>query len=212
MTKAEKIEKTQKFHEYAHKSVHDLQEYEKNPNTHDDKNINELAASIKEWGFTNPILIDEFDMIIAGHGRWEAAKSINMEIVPCIILAGLTDSQKSAYVIADNSLPFGSKWDEDLLLQEIEQLEADGFNIDLLALDNIEDIDFAEFQPPSVPDGHAKDGDETVNKADTKLTIGEYSIEIPREVYIRWQDDIRNYAGFAKEDVTEEIKRRLQLW
>ncbi|PSV50020.1 ParB/Srx family N-terminal domain-containing protein [Photobacterium indicum] len=204
--------KKEQFHEYVHKSVHDLQEYEKNPNIHDEKNISELAASIKEWGFTNPILIDESDMIIAGHGRWEAAKFIGMEVVPCIILAGLSDSQKAAYVIADNSLPFGSKWDEDLLLQEIEQLEADGFNIDLLALDNIEDLDFAEFQPSSFTDGHAKDGDETVNKADTKLTIGEYSIPIPREMYIRWQDDIRNSAGFSKENVTEEIKRRLQLW
>ncbi|WP_210438017.1 ParB N-terminal domain-containing protein, partial [Vibrio crassostreae] len=68
--------------------------------------------------------------IFAGHGRWEAAKYIGMERVPCIILTGLTETQKRAYVIADNTLPFGSVWDESMLQSELEALEAEGFDMD----------------------------------------------------------------------------------
>lgn len=211
MTKNEKNVKNEKFYDYAIKNVHDLREFEENPNLHNDKNIDELAASIKEFGFTQPILIDEDNVIIAGHGRLAAAKLINMENVPCIILAGLTDIQRRAYVIADNSLPYGSEWDEDLLLQQIEQLELDGFDLDILALDNIDEIDFGDFTPPDVPDGHAKDSKNDVEQSDTKLTIGEYSFPITRDEYLKWQDDIRATAGFDSASVISEIKRRLQL-
>lgn len=211
MAENEKTVKNEKFYDYAIKNVRDLREFEENPNLHNDKNIDELAASIREFGFSNPILIDEDDVIIAGHGRLAAAKLIKMKEVPCIIMAGLTDVQRRAYVIADNSLPYGSEWDEDLLLQQIEQLELDGFDLDILALDNIEDIDFGNFTPPDVPDGHAKDPKETVEQADTKLVIGEYSFPIARDEYLKWQDDIRATAGFDSASVISEIKRRLQV-
>lgn len=211
MTKNTKNEQNHDFYQYCVKNIHDLSPYENNPNAHDDKNIEELAASIKEFGFTNPLLIDESDKIFAGHGRWEAAKFIGMERVPCIVLAGLTETQKRAYVIADNTLPFGSVWDESMLQSELEALEAEGFDMDILALDNIDDLDFLDFNPAALEDGHAKDSNETITESDTKLVIGEYSFPIERREYLNWQDDIRAEAGFSKEDVIAEIKQRLRI-
>ena len=111
-----------KFYKHAIKSVVDLVEYATNPNTHDEKNIEEIARSIEEFGFTNPVLIDEHDCIIAGHGRVKAAAFLEMDNVPCIVLTGLSDAQKKAYVIADNAIAEGPKWDEALLAQEVELL------------------------------------------------------------------------------------------
>lgn len=210
MTKNSKNQESHDFYQYCVKNIEDLFPYENNPNAHDDKNIDELAASIKEFGFTNPILIDEADKIFAGHGRWEAAKYIGMEQVPCIVLSGLTDTQKRAYVIADNTLPFGSVWDESTLQSELDALEAEGFDMDVLALDNL-DLDFLDFEPAALEDGHAKDSNETITESDTKLVIGEYSFPIERREYLNWQDDIRAEAGFSKEDVITEIKQRLRI-
>ncbi|UPR31466.1 ParB N-terminal domain-containing protein [Vibrio crassostreae] len=211
MTKTPKNTQNYDFYEHCIKSVHELTPYENNPNAHDDKNIEELSNSIKEFGFTNPLLIDESDKIFAGHGRWEAAKHIGMDHVPCIILSVLTETQKRAYVIADNTLPFGSVWDESLLQQELEALEAEGFDMDILALDNIEDLDFLDFEQSPLTDGHAKDSNETITESDTKLVIGEYSFPIERSEYLNWQDDIRAEAGFSKESVIAEIKQRLRI-
>lgn len=213
MIKKQKPNSNREFYSHVVRNISDLNEYENNPNTHDDKNISELANSIQEFGFTNPILIDESDMIIAGHGRLLAAKHLGMSEVPCIVLDGLTDVQKRAYVIADNSLPYGSVWDEDKLAQELEQLELDGFDLDLLALDNIDDLDLDidGFSPPKVQDGHVKDKPPSTKEADTKLVLGEYSFPIPRAEYLLWQEDIRATAGFDSASVISEIKRRLGI-
>ena len=85
-----------------------------------------------EFGFTNPILIDENNMIIAGHGRLEAAKVLLLDDVPCVVLVGLTDAQKQAYVIADNKLALNATWNEELLRQEINNLRDLDFNLDLV--------------------------------------------------------------------------------
>lgn len=90
------------FYEHTTRKVDDLIPYINNARTHDDDQVASIAASIKEWGFTTPILIDEDDGIIAGHGRLLGAKKLEMGIVPVIIMAGLTEAQKKAYVLADN--------------------------------------------------------------------------------------------------------------
>ena len=103
-----------------------------NPRTHSPEQIGQLRASIEEWGFTNPILIDEEGVIIAGHGRLEAAQGLLTEI-PTITISGLTDDQKRALVIADNQLAVNAGWDLDLLKNEISTLD---FDIDLLGFDD----------------------------------------------------------------------------
>ncbi len=122
-----------------YRKTKDLIPYVNNSRTHDESQVNQIASSMNEWGFTNPILIDEKDSIIAGHGRLMAANKINLEEVPTITLSGLTDAQKKAYVIADNKIALNSDWNFDLLKIELESLE--DYDIDLLGFDDSE-LDF----------------------------------------------------------------------
>ena len=117
-------------------NVSDLIPYQLNSRTHSDEQVNQVASSIKEFGFTNPILIDESGGIIAGHGRLLAAKKLGMIEVPTIELSGLTAAQKKAYVIADNQLALNAGWDLDTLKLEIESLSELDFDIDLLGFDD----------------------------------------------------------------------------
>ena len=109
----------------------DLIPYAMNSRTHSVEQVAQIAASIKEFGFTNPVLIDADNGIIAGHGRLLAAQKLKLEEVPCIRLGYLTEAQKRAYVIADNKLALNAGWDEDALKAEIERLQEDGFDMGL---------------------------------------------------------------------------------
>lgn len=115
--------------------VSDLKEYEKNSRTHSDDQVAKIAASVEEFGFTNPILIDESNGVIAGHGRLQAAKRINMGEVPCIRLAHLSESQKRAYVIADNKIAESGGWDDEMLKMEIMELAQDDYDLKLTGFD-----------------------------------------------------------------------------
>lgn len=122
------------------KSIDELIPYCNNSRTHDESQILQIASSIKEFGFTNPVLIDEDNGIIAGHGRVLAARKLGIDKVPSIKLSHLTDIQKKAYIIADNKIALNAGWDEELLKNEIEQLIADDFDIDLIGFSD-EEID-----------------------------------------------------------------------
>jgi DNA modification methylase len=106
--------------------------YARNSRTHSPEQVAQIAASIKEFGFTNPVLIDANNTLIAGHGRVMAAQSIGLPSVPAIRLAHLTDAQRRAYVIADNKLAENAGWDMATLAREVEDLTADGYDLDLL--------------------------------------------------------------------------------
>ena len=106
-----------------------LTPYARNSRTHSEKQIKQIAASIKEFGFTNPILIDSDSGIIAGHGRVMAAQSMGIEEVPCIMLSHLTDRQKRAYVIADNKISDNAGWDADMLALELADLTEEEFDM-----------------------------------------------------------------------------------
>jgi len=114
--------------------------FAKNSRTHSDAQVAQIAASIREFGFTNPVLIDEANGIIAGHGRVMAARKLKMSEVPCIRLAHLTDAQKRAYVIADNKLALNAGWDEAMLKLELADLKALDFDLDLTGF-NADEID-----------------------------------------------------------------------
>jgi len=113
-------------------SIDKLIPYAKNSRTHDDAQIAQIAASIKEFGWTNPILVDGERGIIAGHGRLMAARKLGMTEVPVIELKDLTPTQKKAYIIADNRLALNAEWDDQLLTIELNDLLADKFSLDLL--------------------------------------------------------------------------------
>lgn len=114
-----------------YKTAGDLIKYDKNTRTHSDEQISQIVQSINQYGWTNPILIDEHNSIIAGHGRLHAALSIGYDPIPVIQLVGLTESQKRAYRIADNKLPLNAGWDDVLLQEELRLLLDDGFDLDL---------------------------------------------------------------------------------
>ena len=114
----------------------ELLPYANNARTHSADQVAQVAASIREFGFTNPILIDENNVIIAGHGRLEAAKSLGMESVPVRVLDNLTDDQKKAYVIADNQLALNAGWDIELLKIELEELKLNDFDLALTGFDD----------------------------------------------------------------------------
>ena len=118
----------------------DLIPYVNNSRTHSDQQVQQVASSIKEFGFTNPILIDEDSGIIAGHGRLMAAQKLGLDEVPTITLEGLTEAQRKAYVIADNKLALNSGWDDELLKVEIEALSDSDFDLDILGWDVLPDF------------------------------------------------------------------------
>lgn len=112
--------------------IDDLTPYKANPRVHSDAQIDRLVRSIKEFGFTNPVLIDENLNVVAGHGRLMAASIIGMAQVPTLSLLNLSDEQRRAYIIADNQLALGSSWDDDALQAELKALGEDGYDLSLL--------------------------------------------------------------------------------
>ena len=147
--------------------VSDLIPYINNSRTHSDEQVSQVAASIKEFGFTNPILIDSTKGIIAGHGRLMAAKKLGIESVPTVTLANLTKSQVKAYVIADNQLALNSGWDLDTLKLEIETLKELEFDIDLLGFDD----DFLSGLLEEEPADGLTDEDEVPEPPETPVTV-----------------------------------------
>ncbi len=121
-------------------SIAALKPYERNARTHSRKQINQIAASIKRFGFNAPVLIDEENGIIAGHGRVEAATLLGLETVPAIRLAHLSDDEKRAYILADNKLATKAGWDRDVLAIEVKHLLEVGFDPEPIGFD-IPEID-----------------------------------------------------------------------
>lgn len=119
-----------------YKSTGELIPYVNNSRTHSEQQVQQVAASIQEFGFTNPILIDDESGIIAGHGRLQAAQLLGLDNVPTITLTGLTERQRKAYVIADNQLALNAGWDIDSLKLEIDNLTELDFDITLLGFDD----------------------------------------------------------------------------
>ena len=106
--------------------------YEKNAREHSTEQIAQIAASIVEFGFLNPILVDSNDGIVAGHGRLSAAKELALDVVPVVVLDHLTENQKKAYVLVDNKLAENATWNEDLLAEEIIKLNLQDFDLNIL--------------------------------------------------------------------------------
>lgn len=129
--------------EIVYKSVKELVPYARNSRTHSDEQVAQIMASIKEFGFTNPVLTDGENGIIAGHGRVMAAQRLGLEEVPTIELSHLTEAQKKAYIIADNKLALNSGWDEEMLAIEMQELHDIGYDLDLIGFtpEELEEMD-----------------------------------------------------------------------
>jgi DNA modification methylase len=123
--------------------------YARNARTHSDEQVGQIAASIREWGWTTPVLVDEDGGIIAGHGRTMAAKRLGMREVPVMVARGWSDAKKRAYVLADNKLAINAGWDDSMLALELKELGETGFDLDLtgFCLDEINALTPLEIEP-----------------------------------------------------------------
>src|SRR5450631_4767828 len=117
-------------------SIDRLIPYARNPRTHSDAQVAQIAASIAEFGFNNPILVDTKAGIIAGHGRLLAARKLQLAEVPVIVLDHLTEAQKRAYILADNQLALNAGWDDTLLAAELARLKEEGFPLETTGFDD----------------------------------------------------------------------------
>ena len=182
--------------------------YALNSRTHSEKQVAQIAASIQEFGFTNPVLIDERRTIIAGHGRVLAAQKLQQETVPTITLDGLTETQRKAYVIADNKLALNSGWDDELLATELEALQLEDFNLDLLGWDELPE--FIQMPDYSVLEDDDVSGELNDMRAGVRKAI---QIEFEPEHYeeaqevIKWWRQQNAYIGMM---LVDHLKKEMQ--
>jgi len=147
--------------------------YARNSRTHSDAQVAQIAASIKEWGFTTAVLVDEQGGLIAGHGRLMAARKLGMAQVPVMVAAGWTDAQKRAYIIADNKLALNAGWDNELLSLELAELEGLGFDVELTGF-SAEEID--ALKPLEVTEG--------LTDPDDAPAVQENPVTVPGDVWV----------------------------
>lgn len=170
--------------------------YDRNARTHSPEQVAKIAASMTEFGFNNPILVDAAGgVIIAGHGRLEAAHMLGLEVAPVIVLDHLSDRQRRAYILADNRIAMDAGWDEEMLAAELADLAADGFDVGLAGFsDNeIADLVSGEGGGESGGDGDAGDDYEPEFLAD-RFGVPPFSIFDTRQGY--WQDRKRIWKSF----------------
>ena len=139
--------------------VSDLIPYANNSRTHSDEQVLQIASSIKEFGFLNPVIIDAENGIIAGHGRVMAAKKLGLDDVPCIDASHLSEAQKKAYIIADNKLALNAGWDDEILRIEFEALKELDFDLSLTGFseDELKELSFDDDAIVEMPE--LRDGD-----------------------------------------------------
>ena len=153
MNPADKVEKW---------AIDKLIPYARNARTHSDEQVAQIASSIKEWGWTTPVLVDEDGGIIAGHGRTLAAQKLKMTEVPVMVARGWSETKKRAYIIADNKIALNSGWDEEMLKLELHALDEADYALDMTGFtgDELTEVMFGKLIEPESPD-EFKEVDET---------------------------------------------------
>lgn len=180
------------FPEYKTASVADLIPYARNSRTHSDAQVSKLAASIKEFGFLNPIIVDGDKGIIAGHGRVMAAQKLGLDALPCIEASHLSDAQRRAYIIADNRLALDAGWDDELLRIELQDLESVNFDLSLTGFDD-DELQSLKMLDEDLP-GEGENEGSTASLAD-KFGIPPFSVLNAREGW--WQSRKRAWLGLG---------------
>jgi len=181
-------------------SVDTLIPYDRNPKTHPQEQIQQLANSITEWGWTVPILIDENQTVIAGHGRLYAAKQLGMKDVPCVIAKNWSEDQKKAYIIADNRLSQNGSWDNELLNEELDYLSTN-FDMQLMGFTET-DVDMlkaslndVEFVLPDITENAVTPEEIPLNPTKTTDGYVEFSVVITAEEKKRVIDKLNIIAN-----------------
>ena len=175
----------------TYRPIESLIPYARNSRTHSDAQVAQIAASIKEFGWTNPVLIDAEGGIIAGHGRIMAGRKLNITEAPCIVLDGLTEAQRRAYVIADNKLALNAGWDIDLLKIELKDLDAEKFDLTLTGFEIGELTTLFDEQPEEM---EIKEEQPKGSLAD-RFGVPPFSVLNAREGW--WQDRKRAWLAIG---------------
>ncbi|ECL8474625.1 ParB N-terminal domain-containing protein [Salmonella enterica] len=177
-----------------------LLRYAKNSRTHSDEQVDQIVNSIREFGFTNPVLIDEDNEIIAGHGRLTAAEVLEIEKIPVIRLTGLTPKQKKACRIADNKLALNAGWDMQLLAEEVSELVESDFDIELLGFSDSEIDDMLNVEPPLSEEDDAPPVVQikylSIDK--DRIPATDTEIALLLDVYRQYHDAHGTHEGFVK--------------
>ena len=175
-----------------------LKPYKNNPRLHSENQINQIASSISELGFLNPILSDENNMILAGHGRYMAAKQLELAVVPVIQISGLSEAQKKAFVIADNKIAMNASWDQDSLWNEIRELNKMGFDLNILGFEEMEILPIID---PNVVDDPLAEWLEMPEYIQDDLTSH-------RTIYVHFRndEDVERFFKLLKQTHTEKTK------
>lgn len=208
-------------------SVNDVKSYAKNMRTHSPEQVDQICDSIKQFGFTNPLLIDKNNVIIAGHGRLEAAKKLRIKFVPCIRLEDLNEEQARALRIADNQLALNAGWDFDMLKQELDALQMSSFDLQFTGFSEQElsdimgkDVKFG-FDSDDLGNASTSDGKGSEDNVEEEIS-SLYSVETKTPIYeplglnVTLKDclDLKKVqeliAEIDKSNVTEEEKTFLK--
>jgi site-specific DNA-methyltransferase (adenine-specific) len=184
-----------------HVSIDKLIPYARNSRTHSDAQVAQIAASIKEFGFTNPVLVDGDGGIIAGHGRVMAAKSMKLDTVPCIRLDHLTEAQKKAYVIADNKLALNAGWDNEMLALELGELQGLDFDLDLTGF-SAEEI--AALMPVELTDG--------LTDEDAVPEVPVHPVTVPGDVWVLGKHRLMCGDSTSIEALERLCEAKVDVW
>jgi site-specific DNA-methyltransferase (adenine-specific) len=176
--------------------------YAKNSRTHSDAQVAQIAASIKEWGFTTAVLVDEDGGIIAGHGRLMAARKLGMTEVPVMVAAGWSDAQKRAYVIADNKLALNAGWDNELLALELADIQGLGFDVELTGFS---DEEIKDLMPVEITEG--------LTDEDDAPAVQENPVTVPGDVWVMGKHRLLCGDSTSVDDLGKLCERHLvDMW
>lgn len=188
----------------------DLIPYIRNSRAHSEAQVAQIAGSIREFGFLSPVVIGPDNGILAGHARILAAFKLGLEQVPCVRAEHLTESQRRAYIIADNRLAELATWDRDMLALELGDLKDVEFSIEVVGFTD-DDLDALRGSLEDGFDESQPDGTEQREPYDTMLTLGPYRVPVERDKFTRWEEQIRATVGFEKDAILAEMARRMGL-
>lgn len=183
--------------------IEQIKPYENNPRNNE-KAIDKVAESIKQFGFKQPIVIDKNNVIVAGHTRYLAAKQLDFVRVPCIVADDLTEEQIKAYRLADNKVAEFSEWDFDLLNEELAAL--DDFDMSDFGFE-VNEVTFTEEFNDDFE--HEIDNLGQRGEANTLARVGEYRFNLTRDEYLSLIEDVQLTAGFTNDEIINELKSRL---
>lgn len=192
--------------------VADLVPYARNARTHSASQVAQIADSIKQWGWTVPVLIGSDNGIIAGHGRVEAAKLLGFEEVPVVVAEGWSPEQRRAYILADNQLPQNAGWDFDLVAQELSELDDAGFDVTQIGFSTAEmTAFFAHGEPPAQPDEGSESAKPAEAAVDGVVKVGPYTATVSVDKMQAWLADLRVEHDDDRQQILSTILERLGL-